>query len=110
MKLYVYRISDREYGAGIGREKCEQLGAIVEEWPLNTPAEAKFLAGHGTSYHGASAKVSRIADRMHELMAADPTFSEPEPKPAPEPVKAAIEQPVAKPTLLQRILSCCYVR
>jgi hypothetical protein len=108
VKLYVYRINDHEYGAGIGKAKCEQLGTIVEEWPLNSRVEASFLASHGTSYHGASEKVSRIADAVHDLMVIDPTFSiEPEIK-APSPYPIPVIE--TKPNLLQRIYQWFFAR
>jgi len=74
VKLYIYRISDREYGAGTGLKECEERGSIVEQWSLNTPEQAKFLATHGTSYGNASELVTRIANAVHDLMLADPTF------------------------------------
>lgn len=104
VKLYVYRINDREYGAGLGLEGCERQGSIVEEWPLNTRDEAKFLATHGTSYYGATDKVSRIADLVYELMTEDSTFQPPATaqriQMKPEPI-----QPAPKPGLIQRIRS-----
>jgi hypothetical protein len=108
VNLYVYRISDSEYGAGLGRAGCEKLGVIVESWPVSTPAQAKFLASHGTSYHGASEKVSRLANLLVDLMTADPTYGEAEP---PKPVIK--HEPIAqieKQDFFQRILSWCYAR
>ena len=76
MKLYVYRISDREYGAGLGERGCKALGTIVEEWPINTPEDAKFVSRHGTAYWKASDKVSKLADLVSQIMTMDPTFVE----------------------------------
>jgi hypothetical protein len=107
LKLYVYRVNERQYGVGLGVRGCEQRGDIVEEWPLDTPDDARFLATHGTSYYGVSGKVSRIADLVFELMSEDPTFVPPEslPRtvPTPEPIKP-------KPGLFPRIKSWFYAR
>lgn len=78
MMIYVYKINDRLYGAGLGLEKCQQRGKIVEKWPVNTPDEAKFASRHGTSYYGAAEKVSKLADLMHRLLTEDPTFEPPQ--------------------------------
>lgn len=104
MKLYVYRISDHEYGAGLGRAECEQRGPIVEQWPLDTIEQVKFLKGHGTSFAGVTGHVSKIADLVYELMRLDQTFrSEPEePVESPKPIDT---KPAVKPGLLQRIKS-----
>jgi hypothetical protein len=74
--LYVYRISDHEYGAGFGEKACKALGTIVEEWPINSADDARFVARHGTAYWKASDKVSRIAELIRELITLDPTFLE----------------------------------
>lgn len=104
MKLYVYRISDHQYGAGLGLEECSRRGTIVEKWPLNTPEQARFLATHGTSYAGASDHVSRIADAVHVLMLLDPTY-----RPGPDEIPRPIEtQP--KAGLIQRIKTWCFAR
>jgi hypothetical protein len=107
VKLYVYRVNEREYGAGLGLQECERRGTIVERWPLNTREQARFLAARGTSYHGASDQVSRIADAVHVLMMLDPTY-----RPDPDiPQYIAIPEP-PPPTLglLQRIRSCFFAR
>lgn len=103
MKLYVYRINDHEYGAGLGKGECQKLGTIVEEWPLNSISAAEFLKGHGTNYHGASEKVCRIADAVYELMRLDPTFrTEPDKAELPT-IEVKPIEPVQAPGLLQRI-------
>ena len=76
MMLYVYRVNDHEYGAGFGYEGCKRLGDIVEQWPMYTPEQAKFVAQHGTAYWKATDKVSKLAELAYELLRADPTFLE----------------------------------
>jgi hypothetical protein len=74
MNLYVYRVDERTYGAGIGRKGCESRGVIVETWPMNTLEQAAFVSSHGTAYAGASEAVSKLAELIYLLMKADPTF------------------------------------
>lgn len=74
--LYVYRVSESEYGVGFGKKGCVQLGQIVEEWPIRSASDARFVAKHGTAYWKASEKVSRLADLACELLTRDPTFVE----------------------------------
>ena len=76
MMLYVYRVNEREYGAGFGEKGCKERGTIVEEWPINNADDAKLVAKHGTAYWKASDRVSKIADLVHDLLTADPTFLE----------------------------------
>jgi hypothetical protein len=76
MMIYVYRVSDREYGAGFGEQGCKARGEIIERWPINTPEDAQFVARHGTAYWKASEKVSKLADIAHKLLTVDPTFIE----------------------------------
>lgn len=76
MILYVYRVSDREYGCGFGEKGCKALGEIVEQWPINSADDARFVARHGTAYWKAADKVSRVADLVRELITLDPTFLE----------------------------------
>lgn len=72
--MYVYRVSDTEYGAGFGEMGCKDRGTIVEEWPVNSASDAKFLATHGTAYWKAADRVSKLADLIAELIELDPTF------------------------------------
>lgn len=74
LTIYVYRVNDHEYGAGFGLQGCKRLGEIVEQWPIATPKDAKFVASHGTAYWKASDQVSKLADLACELLTRDPTF------------------------------------
>jgi len=109
MNLYVYRVNEREYGAGLGLEECQKRGTIVERWPLNTPEQVRFVASHGTSYGNATQMVTRIANVVHDLMVLDPTFRpEPEKIIAPVPTPAPTLTPAPTPGMLQRIKSWCF--
>jgi len=68
MRIFVYQVSDHEYGAGFVKSACERLGKIVETWPVNTKSEAIFLASHGTNYGKASSRVSDLADVATRLI------------------------------------------
>lgn len=109
MNLYVYRVNEREYGAGVGLEECQKRGTIVERWPLNTPEQVRFVATHGTSYGNATHQVTRIANVIHDLMVLDPTF-----RPEPDKVIAIAPKPTPtpepKPGMLQRIKTWCFAR
>lgn len=92
MMLYIYQISDTEYGAGIGYDVCKTKGKIVEQWPMNTPEQASFVAKRGSAFNGVSPKVTAIASAARQLILEDETFIEhvnrplvlvPETKPAP---------------------------
>lgn len=74
MMIYVYQVSDTEYGAGINYESCKLKGVIVEQWPLNTPEQAAFVARRGSAFNGVSPKVTSIADAARRLMIEDETF------------------------------------
>lgn len=76
MMLYVYQLTDTDYGAGIGYDSCKLKGKIVEQWPMNTPEQAAFVAKRGSAFNGVSAKVTAIASAARQLMLEDETFIE----------------------------------
>lgn len=95
MKLYIYRVNDREYGASTSLSASEAKGTVVESWPLNTLEEAKFLAHHGSNFYGISEKVSKLADTFATVFTLDPYYSKADEQPKP-----IVRQ---KMSLLQRI-------
>lgn len=74
MMLYIYQLSDTEYGAGISYDACKLKGPIVEQWPLNTPEQASYVAKRGSAFNGVSPKVTSIAEAAKRLMLEDETF------------------------------------
>jgi hypothetical protein len=82
LTIYVYRVNDREFGAGFGESGCRKRGEIVEKWPINTPSDARFVASHGTAYWKTYDQVSKLANIAFELLTSDPTFTEEPAKPA----------------------------
>lgn len=74
MKLYIYRVNDHEYGVTTSLIAADKRGKIVEQWPLNTMADAAFLAQHGTSFYGASDTVTKLCELFMAVMRLDPDF------------------------------------
>lgn len=100
MMLYVYRISDHEYGASTDFEYAKAQGDIMERWPVNTIEQARFLKLHGCAFAGVSSKVSRIAEALETLMTEDLGF-----KPIPAQVQVVTRAPAPKLSLWQRIFA-----
>lgn len=95
MKLYVYRISDHEYGASTNYDFAGRRGNIVETWPLDTEEQANFLKLHGSSYIGVSELVSEIAEAVETLIRCDAGWG--------KPVQPSFDTP--RPTLWQRLFA-----
>lgn len=74
MIIYIYQLSDTEYGAGIGYEACKLKGRIVEQWPVNTPEQAAYVVKRGSAFNGVSPKLTHIAEAARQLMIEDETF------------------------------------
>lgn len=70
MMIYVYQISDTEYGAGMVEKACAARGRIVEEWSVETEDEKKYLERNGSNFIGIKEKVMALAtfSRGEELL------------------------------------------
>ncbi len=68
LNIYVYQVSDKEYGAGYDRVVCESHGNIVEKWPVNSYEEATFAESHGSNYGSVSQRVDFLARAARELL------------------------------------------
>lgn len=63
MNIYVYKIDDQTYGAGMIEAVCQRRGKIVERWPVNTKSQIDFSKYHGSAFLGVHMRVKRLAEK-----------------------------------------------
>lgn len=71
MRIYVYQLSDTEFGAGFVRDECQRRGRIVEEWDVSTLENAQYVERNGSKYGNAKARVTQLAALAINLILAD---------------------------------------
>lgn len=71
MQLYVFQRSDESFDCGFSKEYSELEGTIVETWPLNTKADADYLASTGSKLGGAGPKSNVYGNLARGLLFKD---------------------------------------